>query len=465
MLALKSLFPAPSGSRRPKAEACGQAERLEVRQVLSVANLAVVMNAAALSQPEPRVSSFDAPAPGQTTAGRAVGEADPVAAEQDNPESLQNEWAESDSIWNLAGLSVSDRGSFTTVNTSKDLPNSSVAPPPTPSKIAVVPSASDDPLILFIDIDEAFRDSGNILDNSFPSSGIDKSVASASIVLPVPDVLTPSQNDPVTVVATPVVQYTARKLPVTVPVIVIPAASNQAPDSISSTSPPANGWSSRTSSLEFAARPQQTVPVIPWQSLTDSAAVQRSVVRPSDVFVEGDADHGWLAGLAERSWFSTDSGLSTWRNTSLPVAVDALPVAVPLVDYSADQQLSPQNLTITAQTKIRPFREEQRQNSTSTKLIEVCDQYDSLPDLIDSEDVPRALKYVVLPRGPPRKQPDTVLRLMDSDAEAHVLQRLRYSIAPRGPSTVTVEMQSPEKRSFSGPRVSPEESLSVRLVG
>ena len=43
--ALKLLFAAQSNSRRPKAEACGQAERLEVRQVLSVANPAAVMNA------------------------------------------------------------------------------------------------------------------------------------------------------------------------------------------------------------------------------------------------------------------------------------------------------------------------------------------------------------------------------------------------------------------------------------
>ena len=459
--ALKALCSTPSGSRRPKAQACGQAERLEVRQVLSVANLAVVMNAAAVSESEAQAPGFDVPRPEQTADAGAVGE--PPAVGHDSSQSLQNDRAESESIWNLAGLSAADRSAFPAVNTSGNLLNSSVAAPTAPSKIAVTTSGLNDHLHSFVD--QAFHDSGNIPGSSLPSSTIDTSVASASPVLPVPDALTPSRNNPIPVIAAPVVQNTVRNLPGTVPVFAIPVTKNSVPISVRSTSSQSSDWNWRTSSPSgFATPPLQAAPVTVRESLTDSAAAPRSVVRQSFVTVNDDANHGWLAGLAELSWFSTDYDLSTSRISSSAVAADTLPVAVPLVNFGVDQQLSPQNLTITAQTKVRPFREGQRQNSTSTKLIEVCHQHDSLPDLIDSQDDAQGLKYVVLPRGPPRKQPDTVLRIMDSDAEAHVLQRLRYSMAPRGPSTVTVEMQSPEKRSFSGPRVSPDESLSVRLV-
>lgn len=407
--ALKTLFPAQTGSRRPKAEACGPAERLEVRQVLSVANPAVVMNGAAMGEPEPSDSRFDAPTPEQTATVEAVGKADPVAAEQDDSQSLQPDWAESDSIWNLADLSSANR-------------------------------------------------------SSFPTSSMDESVAPASTVLPVTAGLAPSPNTPIPLIAAPLVQNALGILPATDPVFAIPVPANSASVSMAATSA-ASGWNWRTSSSpEFAVRPPQTATVTAQQSLAVPETGARSVGRLSLVPVDGDADHGWLAGLTEITWFSADYDPSASRILSSPVAADMLPVAVPLVNHGVDQQLSSQNLTITAQAKVRSFREGNRQNSTSTKLIEVRQQHDSLQDLIDSEDVPRALKFVVLPRGPPRKQPDTVLRIMDSDAEAHVLQRLRYSMAPRGPSTVTVEMQSPEKRSFSGPRVSPEESLSVRLA-
>ncbi len=460
--ALKLLFAAQSNSRRPKAEACGQAERLEVRQVLSVANPAAVMNAA-VSEPEPQASGFDVPTPEPITAVRTVGEADPVAVEQDSSESLQNDRAESDSIWNLAGLSEADRSSFLAVNTSGNLLKSSVAAPTTPLKIAVNTSTPNDPLTSVID--EAFHDSGAILDSLLPSSVIDESVASASTVQSVPEGLTPSPNNPIPLLAVPGVQNTARNLQVTVPELAIPAAPNAAPVSIIATLPPACSWDLGTSSTsEFAARPQQTAAVTSRQSLSDSGQVPQSVGRRSIVSNDGAANHGWLAGLSELNWFATDYEPSPSPISTSPIGADTLPVAVPLADYSVAPQRSPQNLTVTAQTKARQLREGQRLNSASARLADVDEIDDSSLDLIDTEDVPRALKYVVLPRGPPRRQPHTVLRIMDSDAGAIVLQRLRYSIAPRGPSTVTVEMQSPEERSFSGPRVSPQESLSMRLV-
>ena len=461
--ALKTLFPAQSGSRRPKSEGCGHAERLEVRQVLSVANLAVVMNPAAVSEVEPHESSFDVPTLQQLAAVDGVGEADPAAVEQEGSELLQNDSGDSDWNWKPAGLSAADRSSFPGVSTSENLLNSSVTVPTTPSKIIVNTSAPHD--LQTSSIDELFHDSGKILDSSWPLSTIDESVASASIVRLVPEGLTPSPNNPIPVTAAPVVQNVARNLPVTVPGFVIPVAAKSAPVSVNAAWPQSNGWNWRTTSPSgFVARPQTTANGTSKQTLTVSVAFARCICSRSNVSVNGDADYKRLVGLTVLNWFSTGYEPSTSRISSSPVAADPLPVAVPLVNSGVDQQTSPQTFTFTAQTKVKSFREGHRQNFTSTKLIEVSHEHDSLPDLIDSKDVPRALKYVVLPRGPPRKQPDTVLRIMDSDAAAHVLQRLRYSIAPRGPSTVTVELQSPEKRSFSGPRVSPEERLSVQLA-
>ncbi len=82
--------------------------------MLSVANPAVVMNGAAMGEPEPSDSSFDALTPEHAAPVEPVGEADPVAAEQDDSQSLQPDWAESDSIWNLADLSSANRSSFPT---------------------------------------------------------------------------------------------------------------------------------------------------------------------------------------------------------------------------------------------------------------------------------------------------------------------------------------------------------------
>ena len=456
LYALQALFPAQSGSRRPKAEACDHLERLEIRQVLSVANLAVVLNSAVLSEFEFPESGFDVPTPEQTAAPEAFGKADPDAVEQNGSESLHKNWEESDSIWNLAVLPAADCSSFPGVNTSRNLLNSSVAVSTTPSQIAVNTSTPND--LPTSSIDEVFYDTGRILDQSLPTSTIDESVPSAPVVPPVPAGLTPSPNNPIPVITAPVAQIASSNLPVTAPVFAIPVASESAPVSVDATSRLSSAWNWQiTSPSAFGAQPHITATGNSKQSLTVPVEFPCSVGRRSIVSVNGDADHEGLAGLAVLDWFSTGYEPSLSGISTSPVPADTLPVAVPLVNGDVNRQLSLQNVTIPAQMKVKSFRAGQHHNSTSAKLVEVSHQHDSLPDLINTEDVPRALKYVVLPRGPPRNQPDMVLRIMDSDAESHVLQRLRYSIAPRGPSTVTVEMQSPEKRSFSGPRVSPEE--------
>lgn len=146
------------------------------------------------------------------------------------------------------------------------------------------------------------------------------------------------------------------------------------------------------------------------------------------------------------------------------IADGTLPFEVPQFTPDITTANSVQYLPNTSALRVKQLREGLRHQHHSADVSTDVVQHDGTPEFVESENIPRQLKHVVLPRGPPRRQPDTVLRIMDSDAEAHVLQRLRYSIAPRGPSTVTVEMQSPEERSFSGPRVSPEETCRVQLA-
>ena len=113
---------------------------------------------------------------------------------------------------------------------------------------------------------------------------------------------------------------------------------------------------------------------------------------------------------------------------------------------------------------VRRMRDGNRQGFGEKVLESIVRSNDEPPDRIETDSYPRELKYVVNPRAPPSGSRDPELRVVVEEASADLLRRLRYSIAPRGPSLVTVEMQSPEFLSFSGPRVSSEVRLRV-LVG
>ncbi len=113
---------------------------------------------------------------------------------------------------------------------------------------------------------------------------------------------------------------------------------------------------------------------------------------------------------------------------------------------------------------VRRMRDGNRQGFGEKVLESIVRSNDEPPDRIETDSYPRELKYVVNPRAPPSGSRDPQLRVVAEEASADLLRRLRYSIAPRGPSLVTVEMQSPEFLSFSGPRVSSEVRLR-ELVG
>jgi hypothetical protein len=115
------------------------------------------------------------------------------------------------------------------------------------------------------------------------------------------------------------------------------------------------------------------------------------------------------------------------------------------------------------QAQIRKYREQHRHASGLNGAISVAlSEYES-STVPQSTSIPRELKYVANPRGPPVYGRDADVPLLDVDAPADLLERLRYSIAPRGPSLAIVETQSPDFTFSSGPRMSPEK-VSTELA-
>jgi hypothetical protein len=115
------------------------------------------------------------------------------------------------------------------------------------------------------------------------------------------------------------------------------------------------------------------------------------------------------------------------------------------------------------QAQIRKYREQHRHASGLNGAISVALSEHESSTVPQSTSIPRELKYVANPRGPPVYGRDADVPLLEVDAPADLLERLRYSIAPRGPSLATVETQSPDFTFSSGPRMSPEK-VSTELA-
>jgi hypothetical protein len=116
-----------------------------------------------------------------------------------------------------------------------------------------------------------------------------------------------------------------------------------------------------------------------------------------------------------------------------------------------------------AQAQIRKYREQHRHASGLNGAICIALYEHDSSSIPQSTSIPRELKYVANPRGPPVYGRDADVPLLEVDAPADLLERLRYSIAPRGPSLATVETQSPDFTFSSGPRMSPEK-VSTELA-
>lgn len=137
---------------------------------------------------------------------------------------------------------------------------------------------------------------------------------------------------------------------------------------------------------------------------------------------------------------------------------DAVPVFSNAVEPSRDMRG-----VWNTQPQIRKYREQHRHAGGINGAICIAITEHDSSRVPQSTSVPRELKYVANPRGPPVYGRDADVPLLEVDAPADLLERLRYSIAPRGPSLATVETQSPDFTFSSGPRMSPEK-VSTELA-
>ena len=115
------------------------------------------------------------------------------------------------------------------------------------------------------------------------------------------------------------------------------------------------------------------------------------------------------------------------------------------------------------QAQIRKYREQHRHAGGLNGAICIALYEHDSSRVPRSTSMPGELKYIANPRGPPVYGRDADVPLLEVDAPADLLERLRYSIAPRGPSLATVETQSPDFTFSSGPRMSPEK-VSTELA-
>lgn len=191
-------------------------------------------------------------------------------------------------------------------------------------------------------------------------------------------------------------------------------------------------------------------------------AANLTVDSNADVSSQNSASEGveWLSWLLRSSSDSSSSSRSGAENGihRSELVPDAVPVFTHAVESSKDVRGA-----WNVQAQIRKYREQHRHASglngaTCLALYE----HDS-SRVPQSTSIPRELKYVANPRGPPVYGRDADVPLLEVDAPADLLERLRYSIAPRGPSLATVETQSPDFTFSSGPRMSPEK-VSTELA-
>lgn len=165
----------------------------------------------------------------------------------------------------------------------------------------------------------------------------------------------------------------------------------------------------------------------------------------------------WLLSRTSESNASAGTGVSNrvHHNELVP---DAVPVFSNTVGSSRDMRGA-----WNAQAQIRKYREQHRHASGLNGAICIALYEHDSSSVPQSTSIPRELKYVTNPRGPPVYGRDADVPLLEVEAPADLLERLRYSIAPRGPSLATVETQSPDFTFSSGPRMSPEK-VSTELA-
>jgi hypothetical protein len=95
-------------------------------------------------------------------------------------------------------------------------------------------------------------------------------------------------------------------------------------------------------------------------------------------------------------------------------------------------------------TAVQAKRQRQSQQDSSAAASLWRDSDNEQPPIPTSDGSPREVQFADRSRGPPLLRSARDDLLTDYEAPAGLLERLRYSISPRGPSLVTVDVQLPE---------------------
>jgi hypothetical protein len=210
---------------------------------------------------------------------------------------------------------------------------------------------------------------------------------------------------------------------------------------------------------------------LPSASLVNEAVVLEFITRfAANVTADSDtavsSQNSVSEGVEWLSWLlrsSSEASSSSYGGSANGVhrselVPDAVPVFTNAVEPSRDVRGA-----WSTQAQIRKYREQHRHASGLNGAICIALYEHDSSSMPQSTSIPRELKYVANPRGPPVYGRDADVPLLEVDAPADLLERLRYSIAPRGPSLATVETQSPDFTFSSGPRMSPEK-VSTELA-
>jgi hypothetical protein len=113
------------------------------------------------------------------------------------------------------------------------------------------------------------------------------------------------------------------------------------------------------------------------------------------------------------------------------------------------------SLTEESATANRKQKLGDRQPQSLRKGLEASVELASeLPPIPDSGAGPRILRYSINARAPPNHPQTPTLIQLNRDVRAEQLERLRHSIAPRGPSLVSAETLHQVSSSVSGPKLS-----------
>ncbi|MFO0974952.1 MAG: hypothetical protein U0996_01070 [Planctomycetaceae bacterium] len=182
-------------------------------------------------------------------------------------------------------------------------------------------------------------------------------------------------------------------------------------------------------------------------AVSEAARVRQDSARPRRLL----RDQTELAGR-------TESERSADRFNSIQVSIDPStrlnrsPITNEPIATALTVRLQP--IPYSSQVQIRRYRAGHRQAAAAEYVELPVRVVAAITEERLEDNAPSLLRYVLNPRAPPRGPPSSEC-LIETFAENDLLERLRYSIAPRGPSLADSSSLSPGSVFFSGPRVSP----------